>query len=152
MNFWILPLLTILIRETTVILRRLKSIQRRNAEWRMEDLACEGRFQIHSNWYSGLMRRKKYLLQSVKLAEEDQACATTHLAIRGNAGEERRLLVWNRRPKTSLHSAFWLVRKVPKRIALDQTINSHGRCYTLRSSRFHVSAVYCSQDPPSKLV
>lgn len=67
---------TILMCERSVTLRRLNAIRRQNVEWGMEDFTCGSGFQIHGNWLRGVIR-KEFLLQSAKLAEEDQTYATS---------------------------------------------------------------------------
>lgn len=97
--------------ERSVTLRRLNSIRRQNVEWGMEDLTCGSGFQIHGNWWRGLMR-KEFLLQSAKVAEEDQTYATSYLGMKGNAAEERKVLGlnWDIIRDTFILRFDWLVR------------------------------------------
>ena len=59
----------------------------------MEDLTCESGFQIHQKLMQWIDQEEGVrIAESATLAEEDQTYATTHLGIKRNADEERKVL------------------------------------------------------------
>lgn len=148
MNFWILSMVTILMWERSVTLRRLNSIRRQNVEWGMKDLTCGSGFQIHGNWWRGLIR-KEFLLQSAKVAEEDQTYATSYLGMEVNAAEERKVLGlnWDIIRDILIIRFDWLVRFTKELPRLNDEFSEP----LVNSTILSVSCLRCSLQSRSSL-